>query len=240
MPTQVQEIAAALPYRDFITVGLVLKKLALPGAVDRDGVPGRVPDNWIYIQEPDVQVGRLQVFKDWSLFWSLTQTRSGWEWSTCHQEGDELWNMADEDMIAFGVRSSRNWDHRRGPTSSKVRSCGVQKTYPAYFGAYRRFDEVREFVVDSRTSSWSVERHASIQQQTLDADCNGGREQHPRWSDRQIEHLGCERRAGSTTWRSPRREPLGPLESFVVMTMREGSRKRRRGRPRPGRCTGAG
>jgi hypothetical protein len=77
----VREVAAALPYRDFITVGLLLSRMrANPQAqsVREDHMP---PDNWIYIQERDVRVGRLQVFNNWSPTWSPMKPRSGSGWN---------------------------------------------------------------------------------------------------------------------------------------------------------------
>ncbi|MEN2738054.1 NAD(P)/FAD-dependent oxidoreductase [Microbacterium sp. X-17] len=146
VPKNVEDVAAALPYRDFITVGLVLKKLALAGAVDRDGTPGRVPDNWIYIQEPDVQVGRLQVFNNWSPY-MVSDPDTVWVGMEYFvDEGDELWSMADEDMVAFGVKELAKIGIIDAADFIEGTVLRVQKTYPAYFGAYRRFDEVREFV----------------------------------------------------------------------------------------------
>ena len=63
---QVARIAAALPYRDFMTAGLLVRRMTLPRIGGRDIANGMPPDNWIYIQEPDVKLGRLQVFNNWS------------------------------------------------------------------------------------------------------------------------------------------------------------------------------
>ncbi len=58
-------------YRDFITVGLLATKLTV---TENDGTP--LKDNWIYIQEPDVKVGRLQIFNNWSP-WLVDNQRQG-------------------------------------------------------------------------------------------------------------------------------------------------------------------
>ena len=75
---QVERIAAGLPYRDFITVGLLLRKMTLPRnrqtLTSQNGMP---PDNWIYIQEPDVRIGRLQVFNNWSP-WMVADPDTVW------------------------------------------------------------------------------------------------------------------------------------------------------------------
>src|SRR5207253_2260735 len=92
-----------LVYRDFITVGLLLDRLLL---TEPDGAPVR--DNWIYIQEPDVLVGRLQIFNNWSpwLVADRSKTWVGLEYF-CN-EGDELWRRADADLIVGGVRDKAN------------------------------------------------------------------------------------------------------------------------------------
>ncbi|NLA87573.1 MAG: NAD(P)-binding protein, partial [Clostridiales bacterium] len=66
VPKDVYEIAAALPYRDFITVGLLLNKLDIKNETKLTTVSNIVPDCWIYIQERDVMLGRLQIFNNWS------------------------------------------------------------------------------------------------------------------------------------------------------------------------------
>ena len=61
-PEKIRKIALNLPYRDFITVGLLLNSLKDPSGKVID-------DTWIYVQEPDVKVGRLQIFNNWSISW---------------------------------------------------------------------------------------------------------------------------------------------------------------------------
>src|SRR5882724_10398514 len=93
----VLRIADDLPYRDFMTVGLLVRRMR--SAVDRrakkesNGMP---PDNWIYIQEPDVRIGRLQVFNNWSpaLVSNPDTIWLGLEYFC--REGDRLWAMEDE------------------------------------------------------------------------------------------------------------------------------------------------
>ncbi len=146
VPAKVQEVAAALPCGDFITVGLVLKKLAIPGAVDRDGRAGSVPDNWIYIQEPDVLVGRLQVFNKWSPY-LVNDSDTVWVGMEYFvQERDEIWNNPDDEMVAFGVAELAKIGIIDAADFIEGTVLRVQKTYPAYFGAYREFDVVRDFV----------------------------------------------------------------------------------------------
>ena len=145
VPESVQKIAQALPYRDFITVGLLLKRMLTDQpTLNTNGMP---PDNWIYIQEHDVKVGRLQVFNNWSPY-LVNDPETIWlgmEYFCL--EGDALWSLSDREFIDFAAQElidlqlleSKDLvlDHR------VVR---VIKAYPAYFGAYQDFDRIREYV----------------------------------------------------------------------------------------------
>jgi protoporphyrinogen oxidase len=144
VPQNVHEIASHLEYRDFIAVGLLVEKLKVrePGAADHR----LVSDNWIYIQEPDVVIGRLQVFNNWSPY--LVSDRSkvwlGAEYF-CY-EGDELWTRSDQSMATLAADELAKIDiiDRKDVLDAVV--VRMPKTYPAYFGVYDRFQEVRDFV----------------------------------------------------------------------------------------------
>ena len=78
-PKNVLEVSDGLVYRNFITVGLLVRSLR----INDDTPQGKklISDNWIYIQEPDVLLGRLQIFNNWSPFMVADPTTSGWAWS---------------------------------------------------------------------------------------------------------------------------------------------------------------
>lgn len=146
VPKNVREVAAGLPYRDFITVGLLMKKLKIKNETDRKTKNNVVPDNWIYIQEPDVKVGRLQVFNNWSPYLVKDDKHVWVGMEYFVNEGDELWSKKDKDMARFGIKelaSINIIDEKDVLDSTIIR---VKKTYPAYFGTYDRFDEIRKFV----------------------------------------------------------------------------------------------
>jgi protoporphyrinogen oxidase len=137
---EVTRIADRLPYRDFMTVGLLLKKMNSVGQGTANGMP---PDNWIYIQEPDVKIGRLQVFNNWSpaLVSDPATIWLGLEYFC--REGDDLWSMDDGRFIDFAARELEKIgmiDRRDVIDGTVVR---VPKAYPAYFGEYREFGKVR-------------------------------------------------------------------------------------------------
>jgi protoporphyrinogen oxidase len=144
VPQNVREVAEKLEYRDFIAVGVLVDKLKVrePG-----GKPGQlVSDNWIYIQEPDVLLGRLQVFNNWSPF--LVAERSkvwlGAEYF-CY-EGDELWTRSDKEMAKLAADELAKIEIIDRGDVRDATVVRMAKTYPAYFGAYDRFPEIRQYV----------------------------------------------------------------------------------------------
>ncbi len=121
---------------------------------DKDPGARLVKDNWIYIQEPDVKVGRLQIFNNWSPY-MVADPQTVWiglEYF-CN-EGDELWTKSDADMIELGKQELA----RIGIIEQEEVLDGVvirvEKTYPAYFGTYDRFAELRAWLDGFATSFW--------------------------------------------------------------------------------------
>ena len=147
VPGEVRRVANGLPYRDFITVGLLVDRLKLVNKTALKTLYGGVPDNWIYIQEPDVQIGRLQIFNNWSPYMVADPRHSVWiglEYFC--SEGDDWWTMSDEDFIRFasdelvkiGVIDA-------GSVMDAVR-IRVRKAYPAYFDTYNEFAVVKDYL----------------------------------------------------------------------------------------------
>ena len=141
IPSEVREVSDGLQYRDFITVGLLVDRLTV---CEADGGP--LKDNWIYIQEPDVLVGRLQIFNNWSPYMvsDPSKTWIGLEYF-CYQT-DALWNMADEDLKKFAIAEVEKIGILRACDVTDAHVVRVPKTYPAYFGTYDRFHVIREFL----------------------------------------------------------------------------------------------
>jgi protoporphyrinogen oxidase len=156
---RVAHVARRLPYRDFMTVGLLLRRMSLPGKRSRDAAAnGMPPDNWIYVQEPDVKVGRLQLFNNWSpaLVADPDTIWLGMEYFC--REGDELWSMKNGSFIDFAADElvKLNLIKRQDVLDGTV--VRVPKAYPAYFGEYRHFDAVRAYL-DEFHNLYSIGRN---------------------------------------------------------------------------------
>jgi len=140
VPANVREVSQGLQYRDFITVGLLADRLKVhePGG-------GLLKDTWIYVQEPDVILGRLQIFNNWSphLVADPTKVWIGLEYF-CY-DTDDLWKMPDEELKQFAISEVVKIGILNADDVLDGHVVRVPKTYPAYFGTYDRFDELRAF-----------------------------------------------------------------------------------------------
>ncbi|MGA2888594.1 MAG: NAD(P)/FAD-dependent oxidoreductase [Terracidiphilus sp.] len=141
VPAEVTEVSEGLMYRDFITVGLLASKLTV---TEKDGSP--LKDNWIYIQEPDVVVGRLQIFNNWSP-WLVANPGKVWiglEYF-CN-DTDPLWKLSDDEMVKFAIAEVAKIGILNAEDVEDSHVVRVPKTYPAYFGSYSRFDVIRNYL----------------------------------------------------------------------------------------------
>jgi protoporphyrinogen oxidase len=144
VPGPVQEVNDGLMYRDFMTVGLLLEELKIKE--ESESGSKLIRDNWIYIQEPDVLAGRLQIFNNWSpgMVSDPEKVWIGVEYF-CNQ-GDELWARTDEQLKKLAVEELIRIGiiEQRALLDSVV--LRMPKAYPAYFGTYGRFDEIRRYL----------------------------------------------------------------------------------------------
>jgi protoporphyrinogen oxidase len=148
VPEHEYEVATSLPYRDFITVGLLLNGLKLKNKTKLKTLNNIVPDNWIYVQERSVKMGRIQIFNNWSPYMVQDPEHTVWiglEYF-CN-EGDRFWNLSEQacvrgaikELIKMGVISSEEdvLDSHREQ---------IKKAYPAYFDTYEQIDKLTAYL----------------------------------------------------------------------------------------------
>ena len=142
VPDPVRGVARRLIYRDMVVVGLLLKTMTIKEAGKTLKSP---PDNWIYIQERDVRVGRLQIFNNWSpyLVKNPDTVWVGMEYFC--DEGDIIWNKSDADMRSFATEELIKMRMITRDDVLDGNVLRVKKTYPAYLDGYKDFGLIREF-----------------------------------------------------------------------------------------------
>ena len=148
IPADVAKAAAELPYRDFITVGLLIDKLKITNETKLHTYANRVPDTWIYVQERDVRMGRIQIFNNWSPY--MVKDFENRMWIGLEYfcfEGDEMWEMSDKDFIAMAIDELVHIGviDSADDVEDAVR-IKIKKAYPAYHGSYYQLDKVKEFL----------------------------------------------------------------------------------------------
>ena len=171
VPADMSEIANGLPYRDFVTVGLLVKHLKLKNttSIPTLGNPPIVPDCWIYVQDPGYKVGRLQIFNNWSPY--LVKDVDDTVWIGLEyfcEEGDAFWSMSDEEARDFAIQELTRMRVINGPQDViDAHRERVKKAYPAYFDTYNRMDELVEYL-DSFGNLYCVGRNGQHRYNNMD------------------------------------------------------------------------
>ena len=171
VPADMSEIANGLPYRDFVTVGLLVKHLKLKNTTNIPtlGNPPIVPDCWIYVQDPGYKVGRLQIFNNWSPY--LVKDVDDTVWIGLEyfcEEGDAFWSMSDEEARDFAIQELTRMRVINGPQDViDAHRERVKKAYPAYFDTYSRMDELVEYL-DSFGNLYCVGRNGQHRYNNMD------------------------------------------------------------------------
>ncbi len=148
VPRGIAEIAADLPYRDYMTLGILVPKINLKNETRIRTVSNIVPDNWVYVHERSVKLGRFQIYNNWSPY--LVKDLKNTLWIGLEyfaNEGDKLWSLSDEQFTRFAISEVVKMGLIDSPDDvmdSHVER--VKKAYPAYFDSYDRIDEVVSYL----------------------------------------------------------------------------------------------
>lgn len=148
VPDDVLRVAKGLPYRDYMTLGVLVSKLNIKNQTKLTTVGNIVPDCWVYVQDRNVKLGRFQIYNNWSPYLVADLENTVWiglEYFVF--EGDEYWNMSEEqfaeigidEMIKIGIIESKDvvLDYHMEK---------VKKAYPAYFDTYDEIDKVVDYI----------------------------------------------------------------------------------------------
>lgn len=142
VPAKEASIAAGLPYRDYRTLGVLVPKINLKNKTKMKTIGNIIPDNWVYVHDRTVKLGRFQVYNNWSPYMVVDLEHTVWiglEYFCT--EGDELWEMNDEDFSKLGVSEMVKMGLiDRAEDVIDTHSESVKKAYPAYFDTYSDID----------------------------------------------------------------------------------------------------
>ena len=163
------KIANGLPYRDFMTVGILVNRLNLKNYTEIKTLNDTVPDCWIYVQEPEVKLGRIQIFNNWSPYMLKDAKNTVWiglEYFC--SEGDRYWNMSDEKFISFAIDELIKIKviENKGNVIDSCR-IKVKKAYPAYFDAYSEIDKLKEYL-NSISNLYCIGRNGQHRYNNMD------------------------------------------------------------------------
>lgn len=165
---EIADIAAGLPYRDFVTVGLLVDKLNLKNETDIKTLGNIVPDCWIYVQETHVKLGRIQIFNNWSPYMVKNPENTVWiglEYFCA--EGDDFWNMSDKECIDFAVKELESMGVIKSDKVLDSHREKIKKAYPAYFDTYAQMDELIKFL-DGYENLFCVGRNGQHRYNNMD------------------------------------------------------------------------
>ena len=148
IPKNIYKATQELQYRDFITIGFLLKKLNLKNTTEYKTINDITPDCWIYIQEPNIKMGRIQIFNNWSPYSVKDLQNTVWIGTEYFcTEGDDFWNKSDQELFEFAKNELLSMNLIVSADDIIDWHCEkIQKAYPAYFGSYKYMDQITAFL----------------------------------------------------------------------------------------------
>ncbi len=145
-PEKVRQVSDGLVYRDFITIGVLLKKMKIKNQTKIKTLNNIIPDNWIYIQEKGVKLGRIQFFNNWSEYLLADKNKVWIGLEYFCNEGDEFWRKQDRELIEIGLNELEKINIAEKKDFLDGTVIRMPKAYPAYFGSYKNFDVIKNYV----------------------------------------------------------------------------------------------
>lgn len=169
VPEKEAAIAAGLPYRDYMTLGVLVPKLNLENKTKIRTISNIVPDDWIYVHDRTVQMGRFQIYNNWSPYMVKDLEHTVWVGLEyfCN-EGDSLWQMSEKEFSDFAVKEMVKMGLIDSPSQvMDTHMEKVKKAYPAYFDTYKDIDELRAYL-DTIDNLYCVGRNGQHRYNNID------------------------------------------------------------------------
>lgn len=148
VPEEPARIAAGLPYRDYMTLGVLVPKLNLVNRTNIKTIGNIVPDNWVYVQDRTVKMGRFQIYNNWSPYLVKDLEHTVWVGLEyfCF-EGDQMWNMTEDEFAKMAIAEMVTLNLISSPSEViDYHMERVKKAYPAYFDTYEEMDKLIKYL----------------------------------------------------------------------------------------------
>ena len=148
VPADPARIAAGLPYRDYMTLGVLIPHLNLENKTKVKTIGNIVPDNWVYVHDRNVLMGRFQIYNNWSPYLVKDIDHTVWMGLEyfCN-EGDSMWSMSDDEFAKMAIKEMVKInliDEEKEVLDYHVER--VKKAYPAYFDTYDEMDKLVDYL----------------------------------------------------------------------------------------------
>ncbi|MEJ7611988.1 MAG: NAD(P)/FAD-dependent oxidoreductase [Ferruginibacter sp.] len=142
IPEDVRATAKGLAYRDFIIVGLLLRKMAVSDQQN----PEPLTDNWIYLQDKGMHAGRVQFFNNWSPYMVKDNNTVWMGVEYFCAENDGFWNKDDKHITDIAINEMANAGLISPEDILDATVIKIPKAYPSYTGTYDSFSTLQEFL----------------------------------------------------------------------------------------------
>ena len=164
----IRRIANGLPYRDFVTVGLLVDKLEIENRTEIKTLGNIVPDCWIYVQDEWVKLLRIQIFNNWSPYMVKDANKNVWIGAeyTCSFD-DELWNMSNRETMKFVVSELEKIGIIDSKNVKDYHVERIEKAYPSYFDTYDEIDKLISYI-DEYDNLYCVGRNGQHRYNNMD------------------------------------------------------------------------
>ena len=172
IPKSIYDSAINLPYREFMSVGLVVDKFNLKNNSKIKTINNIIPDSWIYMQEPNVKMGRIQIFNNWSpyMFNKKEEINNKVMFSLEYfcSKNDKYWNMSDKEFIDFAISEAEKLNIIKKENVLDSIRIKIDKAYPAYFGTYKDIDNIKEFINNNINNLYCIGRNGQHRYNNMD------------------------------------------------------------------------
>ena len=168
LPQNIKEYATGLSFLDFQTVGILVKKINLENKTKIKTLNNIIPDCWIYVHDQNATMLRFQIFNNWSPY--LVKEPDKYIWIgleyTCI-EGDEKWNMSDEEFINFAIDEMVQMNIINKEDVIDAHREKIKKAYPTYFDTYSNLGEIIEYI-DKYENLYCIGRNGQHRYNNMD------------------------------------------------------------------------